>query len=346
MKRVLPIAIALLLGFWLLLGPAGVGVYLRGWAPAWVEQWTPDADTRFQSGWFASALTTTWPDDTRLEIRGRHLPPARLAWLGMEGTLHWPPSPEPVAIRGRLGLLGALELSADAGRIRSPETSRVQTDARDAGLSLRQTPDGAVDLGALAMRLDVEDHRENRLALGRAMISLRWQPDRTRGGRLELAARAERNGRPGSHVSITAEQVDPEALGQLVDALSAYRNPPADDFSRRMLDLAAATAWQSLVHNGLVLSRMELDLDDEASFNGTWNPETGPPEIVGNGRIGAILDWAGPLIGLSRDIPPREAEREARAWISALVDHGWMVPENGDYRFRYPPELPAAPSVE
>lgn len=336
MNRVLLLLIALLLACFLVLGPAGVGLYLRGWVPAWVDTWAPEAESELQSGWFASALTAAWPDDTRLELTGRHLPPTRLAWLGMEGRLHWPHAPEPMELRGRLGLLGTLTITGDAARLVAPDESRVATDARDASFGFRQTPDGAARVGVAALEVDIADGLDNHLDLGRAAASLGWQPDRGEGGILELTTRAERNGEPGLHLTVEASGVDPEALTQLATALTAYRDPPADGMGRRMLDLNAAGAWQALVEGGLEISRASLELSPETRVNGTWLPANGPPEFGGEGLIEDFLDWAGPVIGLSRGVPPGEAEREARAWLTTLVDHGWMDVDGERFELQYP----------
>ena len=333
MKRILLIALTLIIGLWLVAGPLAVGTYLRTWGPAWIETWGPTTSHQFDSGWFESRMAAEWPDGSRMVLTGRHLPPTRPAWLALIGEFQSVRTPDPIRIKGRFGVFGNLELTMTSPRLKLNEA--IELDAGRPAVRILQQASGAFELEANFAYLEMTDARANRLQLEASKLRVDWKPRSQNKADLELALDTGRDGQDPSHARLEFLHVDRRALAEFVTGFEQFRVARPDSFEARMAALTMAGAWQQLAEAGLEVELKRLDLDGQARFSGRWEPATGHPQISGDGITQSLLDWLQPIIGLVGDVDTEDAEREARAWLEALANRRWLHTQDDTFHFRF-----------
>lgn len=340
MRRLLLTLVLIVLVLALLL-PAGVGRYLAGRVPEWVADWQPRAATNLDTGWFDSRLEINGDAGQSLTLHGRHFPYWPPAWLRFEGTF-LDAGAETVTLDGRLGLGGALELDAAAPAVhRTGPTRAVRATGLDAAL---RSPD---DDGAQRLTLNaaglVWRHRAGpELALEQPHVELAWQPSGERAA-IDLALAARHTGGGTFQVDLTAANVDPETLGDLLEAWSGLRDTAPGSAARNLALLGMAGAWQQLRGRGLEIRLKTLSLGETFQVEGRYDGAADALALSGGGPAGPLRDWIAALAGPGFGFGPEDSLRYSRELIADLVGRGWLV-RDGDRLAVAAPESGAPPT--
>ncbi len=333
MKKAFIILVLLLAATWMLAMPALVGAFMRGWLPEWLEETAPTAETNYQVGWFSTRLDVS-DQNLVADLRARHFPPLGLAWVDLSGTIHTDFADNGLRVAGQLGLTGRTDvrLNADAMTLASEPDIRTA----NAGLVFTQLVDGGAHVILDLTSLLMADRLGNHLNPDQLLARLDWTPLDEDHAHLELVLQLTGPGM--ARLSLIAAPVHREAMAELLDGIEQLRAARPDTVDQQFALLTIAGAWQQLALAGLELDLREFSLAGDTVFRGHWRTGSSWPEIEGTGDINELLDWLVPIIGLSRQVSPEAAEREARAWLVELVDRDWLEPREERFRFRYGPD--------
>lgn len=331
MKKAIIILTLAVIATWLLLMPGLVGFYLGRWVPAWLEESGQAGMAEHRSGWFSSDLRLDTPE-LRLTANMRHMPATRAAWLNLEGSAQPNWLDEPMQLEGQLGLLGNSRVTLSA-QVLGTRTEPAMSSG-PAELSLSQPSAGQLEAHLRLLDLNIRDQLGNHLDAGDTSLGTDWYRLDDEHAALSLRLSLDQI-RAGLDLQISPIAIEP--LGDLASGLEQLRLARPDTMDQQMAALTIAGAWQQLAEAGLQIDLRELRLDPDTAFQGQWETSTGLPQIEGEGRLETLLDWTATLIGLARELPPESAEREARAWLSTLVDHQWITPMDERFEFRFPP---------
>ncbi|MFU8832552.1 MAG: hypothetical protein ACNA7J_10405 [Wenzhouxiangella sp.] len=333
MKKAFIILVLLLAATWMLAMPALVGAFMRGWLPDWLAETAPAAETSYQVGWFSTRLDVS-DQNLVADLRARHFPPFGLAWVDLRGTIHTDFADNGLRVAGQLGLTGQTDVRLDA----DTTTLAYEPDIRtaNAGLTFTQRVDGGAHVVLDLTGLLMVDRLGNRFNPDQALARLDWTLLDEDHAHLELDLQLTGPGM--ARLSLIAAPVHREAMADLLNGIEQLRAARPDTVDQQFALLTIVGAWQQLALADLELELGEFSLAGDTVFRGHWHTASSWPEIEGTGDINALLDWFVPIIGLSRQVSPEAAEREARAWLLELVDRGWLEPKNERFRFRYGPE--------
>lgn len=332
MKKALIILALLAIAIWLVILPGLVGLYIKRSLPAWLDESGPLSLTEQRSGWFSSSLKLDGPD-WQLSARARHVPPTQAAWLELAGQLQPAWLEQPLDFDGALGLSGNSQLQLNTDRLATRTEPAIAAGASD--LILQQSAPGQVEAHLALAALSLEDTLGNRLMPGDSRLTLNWHRIDPAHSSLHLNMKLDES---PSKLMLRVEPIAIEPARELIQGIEQLQQARPETIDQQMALLTIAGAWQQLAEAGLVIELGELSLDAETRLAGRWVTADGLPVVQGAGQLETLLDWAASLIGLSRGISPEMAEREARGWLTSLVDAEWLKPEGERFEFSFPPE--------
>jgi hypothetical protein len=330
MKKILIILALLAIATWLVILPGLIGLYLNRWLPVWLDEGSQASLSEQRIGWFSSAIELDGAD-WQLSARARHLPPTRAAWLELDGQLQPGWLDQPVDFNGSFGLSGASTLQLRSDQLAASTNPVISAGA--SALDLQQSAPGQVEARLNLAALSLNDALGNRLEPGDSRLALNWQRLNPAHSSLRLEVRLEE---PPSGLLIRISPIAIEPARELIQGIEQLRLARPDTMDQQLALLTIAGAWQQLGEAGMVIELSELSLAAETRFAGRWVTAESLPLIRGAGQLEPLLDWAASLIGLSRGLSPEMAEREARAWLTSLVDRQWLAPEGEHFEFHFP----------
>lgn len=324
MKKTL-IILAVLTVVLLVLGiPALIGSLIHGQTAEPLERRLPDAEIRWDRGWFRSALNIVSENvDADFEFGHTSLSPP--GWLTIDGRAVLSELGTTVDVEGRIGAALDTSLTASAPALTVPGI--VTWRYAEPRLKL-VAADDRIDLTGQAAALRIADELGNQLALADAALAAGLEQS----GRSDLALRielfADRAGLPTSRANVVFDQVDPRALEDLAESLEQLAASEQGSAGGGLAALGLASAWQQLVARGMVVRIEELSLDGAFRLEGEWVPGE-RLDVEGDGEREALLAWWSQIAGLVRQVPPSEARAVASDALRELESQG-QVQRNGD----------------
>ncbi len=335
MKKTLIIGFIGLAAIWTLAMPAVVGVYLQDWVTEWLDEALPRSEAKPDSGWFETRLDLAEPPYT-LAARARHFPLPGPAWVRLDAEISAPFAAKGIEADGHIGLTGNTRLALNAETLAWEGRAAVMLGSSRLDLDQRPGRRTRLELeGVDALALDAHG---NRLAFERFDAETIWSLRDDELGRLEIRLDlTDEAGQPAG-LSIHAEPIRPDALADLVEGLEQLGRARPESMDRQIALLTLTGAWQQLAEAGLVIELETFRLDAESAVQGHWHVAADELVVRGDGSLAAIIDRLGPIVGLSLDLSPAEAERQLRDWLATLSANGWLTVEDGRFDFDYPPE--------
>ena len=334
MKKWLIIILALAASTWFLVLPGAVGLIVSDRIEAWLNESAATAESRFESGWFSSRLAL---EDRVLaaDLEARHVPPTRLGWLQVSGTMELPQLPQGSRLDGFIHIDGRTRVALESPRFDASGPTRTTLEAPR--LSFEQTPTGQTDVDLEATGLGLSNTSGLALDYAGLKIELQRSPVDDTASRLALGLRLGAASDPQSlSMALVAAPVDDTFFDQLVDGIGQLSRARPDSYDAQLAMLTLAGAWAGLAEAGLVIDLEHFALGDGSEMEGRWETAAGQPRIIGSGRAEALLEFLNRIVALSRGQSPALAEPEARAWIRTLVERSLLTIDGERFRVAYP----------
>ena len=329
MKKWLLFPVALI-ALVVLAGPGLIGAWLPGQVEHSLESNWPDATPVIRRGWFSTSVTAQTAT-SRLNLDFQHLPWWRGALLTASGELILTDPEARIRLDGAFSLSGTVGITAEGDSIRWAGVEENRIGQLHVGLRLERGQRG--QLHARANTLILSDRMGNRLDLRQLDLDSHWQAttETLREWALDLQATAP--DKPASRLALDASSIDAEALNALTAALSELNRAPPESLQAQMAGLGLLGAWQQLVQAGLTMELHQLSLDQQVELSGRWQPELNELQLYGGGANRTALDWLGPIIGLSRQLPPQQARAQAWQLLESAEDHNQLTIRGEQFEF-------------
>gem|GEM_PF-2460867 len=320
--------------------PAGVGQLLRHWGPDLLAEWSPDAELELETGWLRSAARINLPDGQRMDLVIGHLPLLPPALLSAEGWLETADTSEPVAVTGRLGLLGRSRIQARHPEMVIRERGSLELDGFQMEMDLRIR---GSQVAVTADRLAASDPEGNRLDLEQWQMQAHWNQDE-QGLHFELEASGQRPGSRPSRMAAEGRNIAQEPAARMIEFWGQTTAAEAGSTQETLARIGLLEAFQELQDKGLEIHLHELVLDGAFLLAGQWKTTDRRfgAQLEGRGTRQALEDWMNPIIGISMQLDPEQGPAMTREVLQALAGQGWLSTRNGDLEFQYP----ADPDVE
>src|SRR6056297_65828 len=318
MKKTL-IVLALLVVVVLVLGtPALIGSLIHGQAAGSLEERLPEADIRWDRGWFRTALNIA-DEDLRADFDFSHVSLTPPGWLTVDGRVVLGALGATVEVSGHVGPALDADLRASAPALTVPGivTWRYREPALEAVAA-----DNRIDVHGSAETLEIADGLGNQLMLAETELNAGLGESGASEIELRIEVSAARSGLPRSRAALVFDHVDPLALEQLVRSLQQLSSSEQGTTSGGLAAIGLASAWQQLAARGLVLRLESLMLDGELEVKGRWIPGQRRLELDGGGARDTLLAWWSRIDGLLRQVPPREARAAAELALTELERSG------------------------
>jgi len=305
----------------LLVVPGLISAWLPGQLRQSLEESWPDAMPVIQRGWFSTSLTARSPTE-QLDLTFQHVPWWQGAWLTGTGELRLTEPAGVIALDGRLGGLGLLEIQASSTGMRW--TSQAPNQIGNLEIQLSGLRGQGLNLSANATTMVFSDPLGNQLKLQDVHIDSdwRWIDEATRGWHVTIDS--QRPNQPASRLSMQWSTIDAAAAASLMESLGEMNRAAPDSLQAQMAGLGLLSAWQQLVQSGLTLEPSTLNLDQQFQLEGQWQPKVRNLNLQGGGPIVIALDWLTPILGLNQQIRPNQAREQAWSMMAAGEEQGLL----------------------
>lgn len=308
--------------------PAGIGWLLERQAAERIQSRLPGAELQWNRGWFRSGFALD-AAEVEAAFDFRHLTLSPPGWLALDGRVVLAEPPASIHVEGHVSAGFAGELRAGApsltvgeavvGRYRQPNLRLLAAENRLRAL-------------ATAEALTLADGLGNRLRLDRIDAEARVEESGDGQVAIVVTASATRPGMPESRLDVRLSGADPNALEQLVQALTQLAGTEPGSTGAGLAALGLASAWQQLAARGASVELDALVLDGDFRLSGRWVPDKRVFSLEGGGSRETLTTWATALTGLAGGQSPARARAEIERTLRDAGARDGITVDDGQVR--------------